>query len=129
MDKLKFGKQEIAGSVYSCSAKVGSRQVPALEIRLEGAADRALLTAMTENDLEIFDDAGEKQGEQSGYHTLVRHSVILAKVTPVEQELADTQEKLRRSVLENAALSKENAALEVENAALLFESLTGEELK
>ena len=128
MDKLKFGEHEVAGSVYSCSARIGSRQVPALEIRLEGAADEALLTAMTENDLEIFDAAGEKQGEHGGYHTLTRHSVILAKVTTAEQELADTQEQRRRSVMENAALSEEKEALESENAALLFESLTGEEL-
>lgn len=128
MDKLKFGKQEVAGSVYSCSAKVGSRQAPALEIRLEGPADAVLLKAMTENSLEIFDEAGEKQGEHSGYHTLTRHSVILAKVTEPEQELADVQEQLRLRLLENAALNEENQALEAENAALLFESLTGEEL-
>ena len=53
-------------------------------------------------------------GEHSGYHTVVRHSLVLAKVTDLQQELLDTR----------AALEQ----VEAEHAALLYESLTGEVL-
>ena len=114
MDKLKLGQVELNGTVMSTVARVGGMSVPALELRVEDPLDAAALTAAVENDLEIYGEDGVLQGTHSGYHTVVRHSLVLAKVTDLQQELLDTR----------AAL----AQVESEHAALLFESLTGEVL-
>lgn len=120
MDKLMFGGTELYGTVRSTTARVGARQVPALEIEPEGGLTAQELAAMTENDLRICDEAGEVQGVQEGYRTLIRHSVVLAKVTSAEAELAQAQDDLQEA-------RRTNAALEQENARMLYEYLTGEE--
>ena len=114
MDKLKLGQVELNGTVLSTVARVEGMSVPALELREEGPLDTAALTAAVENDLEIYGEDGVLQGTHAGYHTVVRHSLVLAKVTDLQQELLDTR----------AALEQ----VEAEHAALLFESLTGEVL-
>ena len=78
------------------------------------AAHLAVLDAAARYDLEIYGKDGVLQGTHSGYHTVTRHSLVLAKVTDLQQELMDT-----RTALEQ---------VEREHAALLFESLTGEVL-
>ncbi|MBR5537480.1 MAG: hypothetical protein IKU58_06225 [Clostridia bacterium] len=114
MDKLKFGSLELQGTAMSTVAWVGGMSVPALELRVEGPLDGAALAAAAQNDLEIYGEDGTLQGTHSGYHTVTRHSLVLAKVTDLQQELMDT-----RTALEQ---------VEREHAALLFESLTGEVL-
>jgi len=114
MDKIKFGELELAGTVLSTVARVGEMNVPALEIRVEGPLDQAALDAAQASALEIYGEDGVLQGEHSGYHTIVRHSLVLAKVTDLQQELLDTR----------AALEQ----VEAEHTALLYESLTGEVL-
>ena len=114
MDKLKMGDVALQGSVHFTTARVAEQSVPALELRVEGPLDTAALTAAVENNLEIYGEDGMLQGTHAGYHTVVRHSLVLAKVTDLQQELLDTR----------AALEQ----VEAEHAALLFESLTGEVL-
>lgn len=114
MDKIKFGDLELTGTVLSTTARVEDMTVPALELRVEGPLDQAVLDAARENDLEIYGEDGVLQGEHSGYHTVMRHSLVLAKVTDLQQELLDTR----------AALEQ----VEAEHAALLYENLTGEVL-
>ena len=75
---------------------------------------------LKEGKLEIYGADGVKQGEYLGYQTVVRRSVVVAKVTDDQQELLRVQARL-------AAVQAEKEALEQENAALLYESLTGEE--
>ena len=119
MDRLKFGTYEVQGDVYQSSARVGARQVPALEIVIRDEISRDALTAMQQHDMVICGENGETLGTQRGYHSLMRHSVILAKVTDAEQELAEAQDALLEG-------ERERRQLEAENAALLFENLTGE---
>ncbi len=120
MDKLKIGEIEKAGDALFTTAQVEGLTVPALELRVEGPVDEALLEALKEGKLEIYGADGVKQGEYLGYQTVVRRSVVVAKVTDDQQELLRVQARL-------AAVQAEKEALEQENAALLYESLTGEE--
>ena len=120
MDKLKIGEIEKAGDALFTTAQVEGLTVPALELRVEGPVDEALLEALQEGKLEIYGADGVKQGEYLGYQTVVRRSVVVAKVTDDQQELLRVQARL-------AAVQAEKEALEQENAALLYESLTGEE--
>ncbi len=120
MDKLKIGEIEKAGDALFTTAQVEGLTVPALELRVEGPVDEALLEALKEGKLEIYGADGVKQGEYLGYQTVVRRSVVVAKVTDDQQELLRVQAEL-------AAVQAEKEALEQENAALLYESLTGEE--
>lgn len=119
MDKLKIGEIERTGDALFTTAQVEGLTVPALELRMEGPVDEALLTALEEGKLEIYGADGVKQGEYLGYSTVVRRSVVVAKVSDDQQELLRVQAQL-------AAAQAENEALERENAALLYESLTGE---
>lgn len=119
MDKLKIGEIERQGDALFTTAQVEGLTVPALELRLEGPVDQALLDALEEGDLEIYGADGVKQGEYAGYSTVVRRSVVVAKVSDDQQELLRLQARL-------AAAQTENEALEQENASLLYESLTGE---
>lgn len=114
MDKLKLGSLELQGTAVSTVARVGGMSVPALELRVEGPVTEEVLTAAREQDLEIWGEDGVLQGSHTGYHTVARHSLVLAKVTDLQQELLDTR----------AALEQ----VEAEHAALLYESLTGEVL-
>jgi len=120
MDKLKIGEIEKVGDALFTTAQVEGLTVPALELRVEGPVDEALLEALKEGKLEIYGADGVKQGEYLGYQTVVRRSVVVAKVTDDQQELLRVQARL-------AAVQAEKEALEQENAALLYESLTGEE--
>ena len=120
MDKLKIGEIEKAGDALFTTAQVEDLTVPALELRVEGPVDEALLEALKEGKLESYGADGVKQGEYLGYQTVVRRSVVVAKVTDDQQELLRVQARL-------AAVQAEKEALEQENAALLYESLTGEE--
>ena len=120
MDKLKIGEIEKAGDALFTTAQVEGLTVPALELRVEGPVDEALLEALKEGKLEIYGADGVKQGEYLGYQTVVRRSVVVAKVTDDQQELLRVQARL-------AAVQAEKEALEQENAALLYESLAGEE--
>ena len=119
MDKLKIGSAELNGDVYVTSARVEGMTVPALELRVEGPVERSVLDALKKCKLEIWSGDGVRQGEYEGYHTVCRHSIVVAKVSDAQQELAET-----RTALE--ALKAEKAALESEHAALLYETLTGE---
>lgn len=119
MDKLKIGEIERMGDVLFTTAQVEGMTVPALKLRLEGPVDETLLTALEEGKVEIYGADGVKQGDYSGYSTVVRRSVVVAKVTDDQQELLRVQAQL-------AAAQTENEALEQENANLLYESLTGE---
>lgn len=114
MDKLKFGDLELEGTVLSTTARVEGMSVPALELRVEGPLDQAALEAVQKHELEIYGEEGQLQGTHAGYHKVVRHSLVLAKVTDLQQELLDTR----------AALEQ----VEAEHAALLYENLTGEVL-
>lgn len=119
MDKLKIGEIERTGDALFTNAQVEGMTVPALELRLEGPVDEALLAALEEGRLEIYGADGIKQGEYPGYSTVVRRSVVVAKVTDDQKELLRVQAQL-------VAAQAEKQALEQENANLLYESLTGE---
>ena len=121
MDKLMFGETEVRGTAVSTTAEVNGRAVPALEIRVNGPVEQAALDAMAAGALEIRSADGVLQGSHSGYSTVVRHSVLLAKVTDDQKELAQTRKALAES-------EEKRAALEQENAGLLYHSLTGEVL-
>jgi len=121
MDKLKFGSVELKGSVHFAAASVAGQSVPALELRVEGPVDETALEAMTKETLEIYGESGLLQGTHTGYNTVMRHSVILAKVSDVQQQLEEARVQLE-------ALQAEKDALESEHAALLYTSLTGEVL-
>lgn len=120
MDKLKIGEIERMGDDLFTTAQVEDMTVPALELRLEGPVDEAVLTALEEGKLEIYGADGIKQGEYPGYNTVVRRSIVVAKVSDDQKELLRVQAQL-------AAVQAEKEALEQENANLLYESLTGEE--
>lgn len=119
MDKLKIGEIERMGDALFTTAQVEGLTVPALELRLEGPVDEAVLAALEKDKLEIYGADGIKQGEYPGYHTVVRRSVVVAKVSDQQQELLRVQAQL-------AAVQEEKEVLEQENANLLYESLTGE---
>ena len=121
MDKLKMGEVTLQGSVHFTTARVAEQSVPALELRLEGPVDAAALEAMKAGKLEIYGEDGLLQGVQTGYNTVLRHSVILAKVSDAQQQLAEAKAQVE-------ALQAEKEALEGEYAALLYTSLTGEVL-
>lgn len=121
MDKLKMGNVVLGGSAYFTTAKVAEQSVPALELRVEGPVDEAALEAMKLGKLEIYGADGVLQGVHNGYNTVVRHSVLLAKVSDAQQQLAEAKAQLE-------ALQNEKEALEREHAALLYTSLTGEVL-
>lgn len=121
MDKLKMGEVTLQGSVHVTTARFGEQSVPALELRVEGPVEEAALEAMKLGKLEIYGQDGVLQGVQKGYNTVVRHSVVLAKVSDTQQLLAEAKAELE-------ALQAEKDALESEHAALLYTSLTGEVL-
>lgn len=121
MDKLKMGDVTLKGSVHFTTARVAEQSVPALELRVEGPVDATALEAMKTGKLEIYGEDGVLQGTQNGYHTVVRHSVVIAKVSDVQQQLAEAKEQLE-------TLQAEKEILEAEHAALLYTSLTGEVL-
>jgi hypothetical protein len=70
-------------------------------------------------EVEIYGADGAKQGEYPGYTTVVRRSVVVAKVSDDQQELLRVQAQLEEA-------QAKNEALEQENANLLYENLTGE---
>ena len=119
MDKLKIGEIERQGDALFTTAQVEGLTVPALELRMEGPVDEQLLTALEEGKLEIYGADGVKQGEYPGYTTVVRRSVVVAKVSDDQQELLRVRAQL-------AEAQAKNEALEQENANLLYENLTGE---
>ena len=119
MDKLKIGEIERQGDALFTTAQVEGLTVPALELRMEGPVDEQLLTALAEGKLEIYGADGVKQGEYPGYATVVRRSVVVAKVSDDQQELLRVQAQLEEA-------QAKNEALEQENANLLYENLTGE---
>lgn len=119
MDKLKIGEIERQGDALFTTAQVEGLTVPALELRMEGPVDEQLLTALEEGKLEIYGADGVKQGEYPGYTTVVRRSVVVAKVSDDQQELLRVQAQLEEA-------QAKNEALEQENANLLYENLTGE---
>lgn len=121
MDKLKMGDVTLQGSVHFTTARIGEQSVPALELRVEGPVDAAALEAMKQGKLEIYGEDGVLQGTQTGYNTVVRHSVLVAKVSDAQQQLAEAKAQLE-------VLQAEKDALEGEHAALLYTSLTGEVL-
>ena len=120
MSQLKFGDVTLEGEVFQTRAQAAGRSVPALELRLAGAADETALRAMEENDLVILDENGEEAGRETGYRRVMRRSVVLARVMEAEEALILTSGQLR-------AAQAENARLEEENAKLLYAMLTGEE--
>ena len=120
MSQLKFGDVTLEGEVFQTRAQAAGRSVPALEVRMKGAADETTLRAMEENDLEILDENGVREGLETGYRRVMRHSVVLARVTEAEEELILKTGQLREA-------QAENVRLEEENARLLFTMLTGEE--
>lgn len=122
MDILKFGEWKLRGSAAASRATVDGQSVPALELRLEGPVTGEALEAMTAHELVICGEDGGELGRHSGYDTLVRHTVVLAKPDAGQKALAEAQ----RALLE---AEREKAALERENAALLFANLTGEEME
>ena len=119
MDKLKIGEIERQGDALFTTAQVEGLTVPALELRMEGPVDEQLLTALEEGKLEIYGADGVKQGEYPGYTTVIRRSVVVAKVSDDQQELLRVQAQLEEA-------QAKNEALEQENANLLYENLTGE---
>ena len=121
MDKLKMGEVTLQGSVHFTTARVGEQSVPALELRVEGPVTDQALEAIKTGKLEIYGEDGVLQGVQNGYNTVVRHSVMVAKVSDVQQQLAEAKAEMEM-------LQAEKAALEGEYAALLYVSLTGEVL-
>lgn len=121
MDKLKMGDVTLQGSVHFTTARVAEQSVPALELRVEGPVDEAVLEAVKAGKLEIYGEDGVLQGTQTGYNTVVRHSVVIAKVSDVQQQLAEAKAQLEE-------LQDEKNLLEAEHAALLYTSLTGEVL-
>lgn len=121
MDKLKMGDVTLQGSVHFTTARVAEQSVPALELRVEGPVEAAALEAMKAGKLEIYGEDGVLQGSQTGYSTVVRHSVVIAKVSDVQQQLAEAKAQLEE-------LQDEKNLLEAEHAALLYTSLTGEVL-
>lgn len=121
MDKLKMGQVTLKGSVHFTTARVAEQSVPALELRVEGPVDEAALAAMEQGELEIYGADGVLQGTHKGYSKVLRHSVIVAKVSDAQQQLADAKAELE-------SLQAEQQALEQEHAALLYERLTGEVL-
>ena len=121
MDKLKMGSVQLQGSVHFTSAAVAGQSVPALELRVEGTVDETALAAMAQGRLEIYGENGLLQGEYTGYNTVIRHSVVLAKVSDERQQLAEAHSAMEK-------LQAEKDALEQENAALLYANLTGEVL-
>lgn len=121
MDKLKMGDVTLNGSVHFTTARVAEQSVPALELRVEGPVEAAALEAMKAGKLEIYGEDGVLQGAQIGYNTVVRHSVVIAKVSDVQQQLAEAKAQLEE-------LQDEKNLLEAEHAALLYTSLTGEVL-
>ena len=121
MDKLKMGNVELQGSVHYTSASVAGQSVPALELRVDGAVTEEALKAMKQGRLEIYGEDGLLQGEHNGYNQVVRHSIVLAKVSDERQQLAEAQSALEK-------LQAEKELLEQENAALLYTNLTGEVL-
>lgn len=112
MDKLKIGETERTGDVLFTTAQTAGMTVPALELRLEGPVDAALLEQLEKGELEIRDEDGTLLGSYTGYDTVVRRSVVVAKVPDAQKELQAAQAQL--------------AVLERENAALLYQVLTGE---
>lgn len=121
MDKLKMGSVQLQGSVHFTTGTVAGQQVPALELRVEGPVDETALAAMEQGRLEIYGENGLLQGEYTGYDTVIRHSIVLAKVSDERKQLAEAQTALEK-------LQAEKALLEQENAALLYHELTGEVL-
>lgn len=121
MDLLKFGETELRGSVTAVKTSLEGETVPGLELRIDGAVNEEGLKAMAENDLEIYDADGQLLGRQEGYTTVVRHTVVLAKLNGSQKDLAAARRSLAR-------LEEEKTELERENAALLYENLTGEAL-
>lgn len=112
MDKLKIGEIERVGDVLFTTAQAAGMTVPALELRLEGPVDEALLAQLEKGRLEIRDGSGVLLGSYTGYDTVVRRSVVVAKVSDAQKELEEARAQL--------------AKLEAENAALLYQNLTGE---
>ena len=86
MDKLKIGAIERMGDVMFTTAQVEGMTVPALELRLDGPVDEALLNALEEGKLEIYGADGVKQGEYPGYG---RVAEMQARNEALEQENAD----------------------------------------
>ena len=121
MDKLKMGDVTLQGSVHFTTARVAEQSVPALELRVEGPVDEAVLEAVKAGKLEIYGEDSILQGTQIGYNTVMRHSIVIAKVSDAQQQLAEAKAQLE-------ALQAEKDALECEHAALLYASLTGEVL-
>ena len=119
MDKLKIGALRRNGDAMFTTAQVEGMTVPALELRMEGPVDRELLDALAEGRLEICGADGVRQGEYLGYSRVLRCSVVVAKLSDTQQELADARAALAEAQAENETLGRENAAL-------LYASLTGE---
>lgn len=109
MDKLRFGQVELWGTVHQSSAYQDGRQLPALEVRMNGGADTSVLEAMQTCPLEVLDEQGQVQGVHKGYTRLMRHSVLLAKADEA-QLLAEMQQRCAQLEKENAALRQKSSA-------------------
>ncbi len=87
MDKLKLGEVERLGDAIYTTCQVNGSTVPALELRLEGPVDAEFLQALEQQELEIYGADGLQQGSYVGYHTVMRKSVVVARVSDAQQEV------------------------------------------
>lgn len=109
MDKLRFGTVELWGTVHQSSACQDGRQLPALELRIQGGADASMLEAMQNCPLEVLDEQDQVQGVHEGYTKLMRHSVLLARADEA-QLLAEMKQRCEALEKENAALRQQSGA-------------------
>ena len=112
MDKLKMGDVTLQGSVHFTTARVAEQSVPALELRVEGPVDEAVLEAVKEGklDTEGCNNCGRCAGKcpfgafeeyQYGFKVFiggrwgkkVAHGQPLTKIFTSEEEVMDVVEK------------------------------------
>ena len=98
--RIKAGDREIIGAeAYAERVWHEGAARPALRLELAGGLGDGELAALTAGELAIVDEAGVVQGTWRGYNAVVRHELVLAQVTPLEQAQSE-----RDAALINAAL-------------------------
>lgn len=109
--RIKAGDREIIGvEAYAERVWHEGAARPALRLELAGGLGEDELAALTAGDIAIVDEAGVVQGTWRGYNAVVRHELVLAQVTPLEQAQSERDAALHEASHAQAEAAQVRAA-------------------
>lgn len=119
---IQAGNQQIpVKGVYQEKQYYMDAMRPVLRVELEGGVTDEQLDALKNNDWELYNGEAH-EGTQQGYHTLIGHTLLFAKVESAEQQLITAQAEHAQQI---QALQDEVEAQRLEMELVLQEAREG----